>query len=81
MAKKGKGKVAEILPDTTTSARYVDFDAPMMKRGDEGCGLPAKDMIVQNGDGSDNTFYTDAVADIANGAKVLIIDPEDSDDG
>jgi len=81
IAKKGKGKIAEILPDTTSSARYVDFDAPMMKKSMAAAGLPGKDLIVQNGQGSDNTFYTDAVADVAAGAKVLIIDPEDSTTG
>src|SRR6202453_1884587 len=81
IAKKGKGKIAEILPDTTSSARYVDFDAPMMKKSMAAAGLPGKDLIVQNGQGSDNTFYTDAVADVAAGAKVLIIDPEDSATG
>jgi D-xylose transport system substrate-binding protein len=81
ITKKGKGKVAEILPDTTSSARYVDFDAPMIKESMKAAGLPAKDLIVQNGEGSDNTFYTDAVADVAAGAKVLIIDPEDSTTG
>jgi D-xylose transport system substrate-binding protein len=76
-AKGNKGKVAKIatiLPDTTSSARYVDFDAPMMREALTKAGLPSKDIIIQNGDGSDNTFYTDAVADIANHAKVLIID-------
>ena len=84
-AKGNKGKVAAkiatILPDTTSSARYVDFDAPMMREALTKAGLPSKDIIIQNGDGSDNTFYTDAVADIANHAKVLIIDPEDSTTG
>jgi D-xylose transport system substrate-binding protein len=78
---KGKGKIAEILPDTTSSARYVDFDAPMMKKALTDAGMKSSQFIIQNGQGSDNTFYTDAVADIANGAKVLIIDPEDSTTG
>ncbi len=28
IAKSGKGKVAAILPDTVSSTRYVEFDAP-----------------------------------------------------
>ncbi|MGH3733276.1 MAG: sugar ABC transporter substrate-binding protein [Acidimicrobiales bacterium] len=78
---KGKGKIAEILPDTTSSARYVDFDAPMMKEALTKAGMKSSQFIIQNGEDSDNLFYTDAVADIANGAKVLIIDPEDSTTG
>jgi D-xylose transport system substrate-binding protein len=78
---KGKGKIAEILPDTTSSARYVDFDAPMMKKALVAAGMKTSQFIIQNGQGSDNTFYADAVADVSNGAKVLIIDPEDSTTG
>jgi D-xylose transport system substrate-binding protein len=81
VAKKGKGKIALILPDTTSSARYVDFDAPMMKKSLTMAGLKTSQFIIQNADGSDNTFYTDAVADVAAGSKVLIIDPEDSTTG
>ena len=32
VAKAGKGKVAVILPDTVSSARYTEFDAPYLKR-------------------------------------------------
>ena len=81
IAAQGSGKIALILPDTTSSARYVDFDAPMMKEALTMAGLSSSDYIIQNGDGSDNTFYTDAVGDVANGVKVLIIDPEDSTTG
>ncbi len=81
VAAEGKGKIALILPDTTSSARYVDFDAPMMKLALSTAGLKSSDYVIQNGGGSDNTFYTDAVGDIANGTKVLIIDPEDSTTG
>jgi D-xylose transport system substrate-binding protein len=75
---QGKGKVAAILPDTTSSTRYVEFDAPDLKEAMSKAGLPASDIIVQNALGSDATFLTDAQSDITNGATVLLIDPEDS---
>jgi D-xylose transport system substrate-binding protein len=81
LAKKGSGKVAVILPDTTSSTRYTEFDQPYLQKAFADAGLPTSDVIVQNGDGSDSTFLTDAQADIANGAKVLAIDPEDSTTG
>jgi D-xylose transport system substrate-binding protein len=81
LAKEGKGKMAAILPDTTSSTRYVEFDAPMLKQAAAAAGLPASDMIVQNAQGSDSTFITDAQSDITNGATVLLIDPEDSGTG
>src|ERR1700683_1924310 len=60
LAAAGKGKVAAILPDTTSSTRYVEFDAPDLKKAAAAAGLPASDMIVQNALGRDSTFVTDA---------------------
>ena len=34
----GKGKVGVILPDTTSSTRYVDFDAPYLKQAFDAAG-------------------------------------------
>ncbi len=81
LAASGKGKVAAILPDTTSSTRYVEFDAPDLKKAAAAAGLPSSDMIVQNALGSDTTFVTDAESDITQGATVLLIDPEDSGTG
>ncbi len=81
LAAAGKGKVAAILPDTTSSTRYVEFDAPDLKKAAAAAGLPSSDIIVQNAQGSDSTFVTDAESDITNGASVLLIDPEDSGTG
>lgn len=81
LAASGKGKIAAILPDTTSSTRYVEFDAPMLKQAAAAAGIPSSDMIVQNALGSDSTFVTDAQSDITNGATVLLIDPEDSGTG
>jgi D-xylose transport system substrate-binding protein len=75
---QGSGKIAAILPDTNTSTRYVEFDQPSLKKAMSMAGLPSSDIIVQNGQGSDSTFLSDAKADITNGAKVIMIDPEDS---
>ena len=81
LAAEGKGKIAAILPDTTSSTRYVEFDAPYLKKAVQAAGLPASDIIVQNAEASDTTFVTDAESDITNGASVLLIDPEDSGTG
>jgi D-xylose transport system substrate-binding protein len=78
IAAAGKGKIAAILPDTTSSTRYVEFDQPDLKKAMSMAGLPSSDIIVQNGQDSDSTFLSDAKADITNGATVLLIDPEDS---
>src|SRR5437588_457118 len=81
LASQGKGKIAAILPDTTSSTRYVEFDAPMLKQAAVAAGLPASDVIVQNAQGSDSTFVTDAQSDITNRSSVPLIDPADSGTG
>jgi D-xylose transport system substrate-binding protein len=79
LRKQGKGAVDVILPDTTSSTRYTEFDAPYLKEAFQKAGLVQ--YGVQNAQGSDATFLTDAEADITNGATVLAIDPEDSGTG
>ena len=78
LAKEGKGKVAAILPDTVSSTRYVEFDAPDIQRALVAAGLSTSDIIIQNALGSDATQLTDAQTDITNGATVLLVDPLDS---
>ena len=81
LAAAGKGKIAAILPDTTSSTRYVEFDAPYLKKAAAAAGIASGDMTVENALGSDSTFITDAESAITNGATVLLIDPEDSGTG
>ncbi|HEX3794154.1 MAG TPA: substrate-binding domain-containing protein [Acidimicrobiales bacterium] len=78
---KGKGKVGVILPDTVSSARYTEFDAPYLTKALSTAGLKSSQFIVQNAQGSDATQLTDAQSDISNGATVLIVDPLDSGTG
>jgi D-xylose transport system substrate-binding protein len=74
----GKGKVAVILPDTVSSARYTEFDAPYLAKAFAAAGLSTSDTIIQNAQGSDSTQLTDAQSDITSGASVLVVDPLDS---
>lgn len=78
---KGHGMVGVILPDAKTSARYTEFDAPYLIKAFKAAGLKSNQYKVQNAQGSDTTYVTDAQADIAQGAKVLLIDPLDSATG
>jgi D-xylose transport system substrate-binding protein len=78
LAAAGHGKVAAILPDTTSSTRYVEFDAPDLSRAFSRAGLKPSQYVVQNAQGSDATELTDAQTDITNGATVLLVDPLDS---
>jgi D-xylose transport system substrate-binding protein len=78
---KGRGSIAVILPDTKSSARYTEFDAPYLKQAFKAAGLKSNQYVVQNAQGSDATQFNMAQADIAKGAKVLVVDPLDSTTG
>jgi D-xylose transport system substrate-binding protein len=78
VAAAGHGLVAVILPDTTSSTRYVEFDAPYLKQAFTTAGLSTSDFIIQNALGSDATQLSDAQSDITKGASVLVVDPLDS---
>src|SRR5271154_2881116 len=47
LAAQGKGNVAAILPDTVTSARYTEFDAPYLTQALTGAGLTSSQFSVQ----------------------------------
>ncbi len=76
--KAGKGLVGVILPDTTSSTRYVDFDAPYLKQAFEAAGYTSSQFKIDNAQGVDATQLADAQADISLGATVLVFDPLDS---
>ena len=78
LAATGKGNVAAILPDTVTSARYTEFDAPYLTQALGMAGLSSSQFSVQNAQGSDATELSDAQTAITKGASVLIMDPLDS---
>jgi len=78
LAAAGHGKIAAIMPDTTTSTRYVEFDQPDITKALQLAGVSSSNYVVQNALGSDATQLTDAQTDISNGATVLLVDPLDS---
>jgi D-xylose transport system substrate-binding protein len=78
LASQGKGSVAVILPDTVSSARYTEFDAPYLSKAFQDAGLSSSQFSVKNAQGSDSTQLTDAQSAITAGASVLIVDPLDS---
>jgi D-xylose transport system substrate-binding protein len=78
LASEGHGKVAVILPDTVSSARYTEFDAPYLTQAFQTAGLSSTEFSVQNAQGSDATQLTDAQSAISAGASVLVVDALDS---
>ena len=74
----GSGLVGVIMPDTTSSTRWVTFDAPYLTQAFTAAGYKATDFKIDNANGSDATELSLAQADITNGAKVLVMAPIDS---
>jgi D-xylose transport system substrate-binding protein len=81
LAAQGKGRVAVIMPDNTSSTRWEFIDAPYLKTAFAAAGLPSADLTVQNALGSDAAQVSMAQSAIAQGATVLIITPLDSGTG
>ena len=81
LASQGKGLVGVLLPDTTTSTRYVQYDAPYLKQAFEAAGLSSSNFKIDNANGSASTMQTQAEADINAGASVLLVDPLDPGSG
>jgi D-xylose transport system substrate-binding protein len=78
LAAKGTGMIGVLLPDTTSSARYVSFDAPYLAQAFQAAGLTASQYKIDNAQGSASTMQTQAEAMITAGATVLLIDAIDS---
>jgi D-xylose transport system substrate-binding protein len=74
-------QVGVVLPDTTSSTRWVDFDAPYLKQSFTAAGYTPAEYRIDNAQGSDATQLSDATADINLGAKILIVCPLDGPTG
>jgi D-xylose transport system substrate-binding protein len=81
VASAGKGLIGVLLPDTTTSTRYVSYDAPGLTKAFQTAGLAADQFKIDNAQGSASTMQTQAEADITAGASVLLVDALDSGSG
>lgn len=74
----GHGLVGVILPDTTSSTRYVDYDQPYLTQAFASAGYTTADFKIDNAQGNDGTELADAQADITLGASVIVFDPLDA---
>jgi len=74
----GKGLVGVLLPDTTSSTRYVNFDQPYLTKAFTDAGYSSSQFKIDNAQGNEATELAQAQADITQGATVLIMDPLNS---
>ena len=77
----GSGSVGVILPDTTSSTRYVNFDQPYLQKAFQQAGYTSSQFKIDNAQGDAAKELSLAQGDITQGAKVLIFDPLDSNTG
>jgi D-xylose transport system substrate-binding protein len=77
----GTGLVGVILPDTTSSTRYTAYDLPYLTQAFDAAGYAKTDYKIENASGTATTELAIAQADINAGAKVLLVDPLDSQTG
>jgi D-xylose transport system substrate-binding protein len=71
----GSGKVGVILPDETSSPRYITYDKPLLQTAFSQAGITAD---IQNAQGDKTKFATIADSMIQEGVQVLIVDGLDS---
>jgi D-xylose transport system substrate-binding protein len=71
-------QVCALLPDTTTSVRYVLFDAPDLSKAFKAAGLKSS---VLNAQGNTGTQISQSQQCITNGAKVILLDALNSGTG
>ena len=71
-------QVCALLPDTTTSVRYLLFDAPDLTKAFKNAGVTSS---VLNAQGSTTTQISQGEQCITNGAKVILVDALDSGTG
>jgi len=81
LVKAGHGKVGVLLPDTTTSGRYVSFDLPYLTKALQQAGYSASDFTIDNAQGQEQQELSQAQALVTAGASVLIMDPISSSVG
>ena len=73
----GSGLVGVLMPDTTSSTRWVNSDLPSLTKAFQMAGYSASEFKIDNAQGSDATELALAQADITQGAKVLVMAPLD----
>jgi D-xylose transport system substrate-binding protein len=69
----GSGLVGVLMPDTTSSTRWVNSDLPYLTKAFQLAGYSSTEFKIDNAQGNDATQIAQAQADITQGAKVLVV--------
>src|ERR1700724_3794980 len=68
----GSGLVGVLMPDTTSSTRWVNSDLPYLTKAFQMAGYSSSEFKIDNAQGNDATEIAQAQADITQGAKALV---------
>jgi D-xylose transport system substrate-binding protein len=71
----GAGKVGVILPDETSSPRYIQYDAPLLAKAFKDAGIDAN---IQNAQNDKSKWVSIADSMMQSGVQVLVLDQLDS---
>src|SRR5258708_37547761 len=77
----GHGSVGVLLPDATSSARYVTFDQPALTKAFTQAGYTSSQFTIDNAGGVEAQELSQAQALITARATVLVMDPLNSSVG
>jgi len=80
-AKKLKGKIAVLLPDTKSSDRWEKADRRFFGEAFKAAGLSSSDFTIKNAQGDPANQRTQAEQAITDGAKVIVLTNLDSGSG
>src|SRR6478672_3669612 len=69
------GKVGVILPDETSSPRYIQYDAPLLAKAFKDAGIDAN---IQNAQNDKSKWVSIADSMMQSGVQVLVLDQLDS---
>lgn len=72
-AEGDQGKIAVLLPDSKSSARWETADRVFFERAFEAAGLSEDDYIISNAEGDPNVQRSQADQAITDGATVLVL--------
>ena len=80
-APSGSGKIAVLLPDSASSARWENDDRRFFEQAFAEAGLGSDDYLILNAEGDAATMQTQAEQAITDGATVLLMVNLDSGSG
>ena len=80
-ASAGEGKIAVLLPDSATSARWENDDRRFFEEAFAAAGLSSDQYLILNAEGDASTMQTQAEQAITDGATVLLMVNLDSGSG